>query len=330
MLMYTGTGWVETSHAVPDATPLVKGIDTRKWDRTGTVLSPATAGDVVNISAGTAALPGLTPVGDPNTGIYSPGAGQVAVSTGGAGRVFVDASGNVGIGSTSPGSALEVNAAAATSPFIAKINTAEVARIDSNGRLGININTPGYLLHFGGQSIAAPTGQIAFGNTLGTTPTARIDGYRVDGSYAGELHFYTTERGGTQTRAVTIDSKASLLVGTSTHEGSVSNIAPVVAGQFYSFTGYSSSVSGTAVTMFAPPNVDATYMVVARISNANDAASYEAVSLLSANAGASVSLALTPLKTGGSMSITLSGADLQVTQVSGNVATIAWVVTRIG
>ena len=49
MVMYTGTGWVETSHAVPDATPAVKGIDTRKWNRTGTVLSPATAGDDVNI-----------------------------------------------------------------------------------------------------------------------------------------------------------------------------------------------------------------------------------------------------------------------------------------
>jgi hypothetical protein len=43
--------------------------------------------------------------------------------------------GNVGIGTTTPGSALEINAAAATSPFIAKINTAEVARIDSSGRL---------------------------------------------------------------------------------------------------------------------------------------------------------------------------------------------------
>ena len=41
----------------------------------------------------------------------------------------------VGIGTTSPGAALEINAAAATSPFIAKINTAEAARIDSSGRL---------------------------------------------------------------------------------------------------------------------------------------------------------------------------------------------------
>lgn len=49
--------------------------------------------------------------------------------------------GNVGIGTTSPGSALEINAAASTSPFIAKINTAEAARIDSSGRLLVGTST---------------------------------------------------------------------------------------------------------------------------------------------------------------------------------------------
>ena len=224
MVMYTGTGWLEVSHSVPDATTVAKGIDTQKWNRAGTVLSPATAGDVVNISAGTAALPGLTPVGDPDSGLLSPGANQLAISTGGKGRLFIDEKGNVGvgadavtdifevvgsagivgtsgikpvlrlqagtgitngfarttiqfldqagsggyalegapdagrlristrsawveserlcltaaglvgIGTSAPGSALEINAAAATSPFIAKINNAEAVRIDSVGR----------------------------------------------------------------------------------------------------------------------------------------------------------------------------------------------------
>ena len=39
---------------------------------------------------------------DPNTGIYSPGADQVAISTGGTGRLFVDATGNVGVGTSDP------------------------------------------------------------------------------------------------------------------------------------------------------------------------------------------------------------------------------------
>jgi hypothetical protein len=60
---------------------------------------------------------------------------QFAGGTTWATQFCVNGSGNVGIGTTSPGSALEINAAAATSPFIAKINTAEAARIDSSGRL---------------------------------------------------------------------------------------------------------------------------------------------------------------------------------------------------
>jgi hypothetical protein len=44
---------------------------------------------------GTAAAPAIAIDGDPNTGIYSPGADQLAISTGGTGRLFVDASGNI-------------------------------------------------------------------------------------------------------------------------------------------------------------------------------------------------------------------------------------------
>jgi hypothetical protein len=40
---------------------------------------------------GTAAAPGIAFETDPNTGIYSPGADQLAVATNGAGRLFVDA-----------------------------------------------------------------------------------------------------------------------------------------------------------------------------------------------------------------------------------------------
>ena len=54
----------------------------------------------VDVPLGSASAPTVTFTGDLNTGIYSPGADQVAISTGGTGRVFVDASGNVKVGST--------------------------------------------------------------------------------------------------------------------------------------------------------------------------------------------------------------------------------------
>jgi hypothetical protein len=50
---------------------------------------------VLAVTAGTAALPGIAVSGDLNTGIYSPGADQLAIATGGTGQLFVNATGLV-------------------------------------------------------------------------------------------------------------------------------------------------------------------------------------------------------------------------------------------
>ena len=58
----------------------------------------------VTNAAGSASAPTITFTGDINTGLYSPGADQVAVTTGGTARLFVDASGRLLVGtSTSRG-----------------------------------------------------------------------------------------------------------------------------------------------------------------------------------------------------------------------------------
>jgi hypothetical protein len=70
----------------------------------GTKISPdfgsqtiATTG-IVSHALGTAGAPTVTFTGDTNTGIYSPGADQVAISTNGTGRLFVSSNPHVGIG----------------------------------------------------------------------------------------------------------------------------------------------------------------------------------------------------------------------------------------
>jgi hypothetical protein len=108
----------------------------------GTKISPNFGSQNV-LTTGTATAASLNPTGStvPANGVYLPEANEVGISTDGSNRLHIDSTGNVGIGTTSPGSALEINAAAATSPFIAKINTAEAARIDSSGRLLVGTST---------------------------------------------------------------------------------------------------------------------------------------------------------------------------------------------
>jgi len=91
----------------------VRGTTVSGLTVTGNVGSFATlTGGVITLTsgvfgAGTAALPSISFSGDPNTGIYSPGADQLAISTNGTGRLFVNASGNVGVG-TSPSTTFHV------------------------------------------------------------------------------------------------------------------------------------------------------------------------------------------------------------------------------
>lgn len=52
---------------------------------------------VLQVTSGTASLPGISISGDTDTGLYSPGANQLGFATSGTGRILLDADGNVTI-----------------------------------------------------------------------------------------------------------------------------------------------------------------------------------------------------------------------------------------
>ena len=185
----------------------------------GTKISPDFGSQAITTTGafthalGTSSVPTITFTGDPNTGIYSPGADQVAISTNGTGRLFVDASGNVGLnastpnsygagynvftvnGSTSPVIDLNVGGTRTATFYAFSTNTligtqtstplqiitngTEKARITSDGKLGLGTSSPSQLLH-----IRTTTG------TAGSA-AARIS---VDGASSLQtgLEFYTT------------------------------------------------------------------------------------------------------------------------------------------
>jgi hypothetical protein len=134
------------------------------------------------IASGTAAAPSLAILADLDTGLFSPGADQVAVATNGTGRLFIDASGNVGVGLTpasyagysvighgsTTGATLEqkvngilVGSLTTDSQVTLKANTAipivfgtnniERLRITSAGLVGIGTSSPSNTASFGQQ-----------------------------------------------------------------------------------------------------------------------------------------------------------------------------------
>ena len=167
----TVLGDVQAVGTPSDGTVLPASIAT-----SGTFVFPniTTTGTTL-IASGNASTPSLAVIGDTNTGLYSPGADQLAISTGGSGRLFVDASGNIGINTASPQnygagytpltidastspsielrvagtrygriyastSSLNLDTWAAT-PMIFGINTAEKMRLTSTG-LGVGTSSP--------------------------------------------------------------------------------------------------------------------------------------------------------------------------------------------
>ena len=69
-------------------------------DSANTNLALDASGNVA-IQAGSASAPSIYVTGDINTGLYSPGADQFAVATGGTARLFIDSSGRLLVGTSS-------------------------------------------------------------------------------------------------------------------------------------------------------------------------------------------------------------------------------------
>jgi hypothetical protein len=182
--------------------------------------------DTAGIALGSAASPTIKFTGDTNTGIYSPGADQLAVSTGGTERLRIDGSGRLLVGTST------------NSNFIGTGFGSLFQVQESSGILGLGIERPtndtsGPSINLrktratsaGGVTIVQNGDNLAEFRFLGTDGTgsiqaagitAAVDGTPGTNDMPGRLAFSTTADGASSpTERLRIDSSGNVGIGTS-------------------------------------------------------------------------------------------------------------------
>ena len=179
------TGTINTTAGTITALNSTTGTITTGVIPTLTSITKITSG------TGTAAVPAISPTGDANTGVFFPAADTIAFSEGGAEKMRIDASGNVGIGTDSPltymqaysGSANGVVIADSGIPAIILADTASTTYsvISQNGTSLDLFNTANGSTNFytyGTERVRIDSsGNVGIGDS---SPTAKLD---VNGSF---------------------------------------------------------------------------------------------------------------------------------------------------
>ena len=218
-----------TAPATGDLLPIVDISEAAAADKNKKI----TYGELLaSAPAGSAAAPSFSFDGDPNSGLYSAGADQVAISTNGTGRLFVDASGRVGVGTASPGQTFDVAGTIAQTvggtTRLRLENTSvgtyydirndgnlyvteggiERLRITSAGLVGVGSSSPGYQLEV---SSGATDATALFNSTAAQGSHVRFGrSGTVDGYFGCATGFLTS---GTSAGDIGIRSQGALVLG---------------------------------------------------------------------------------------------------------------------
>jgi hypothetical protein len=141
---------------------------------------------VTTVQAGTAAAPAITTTGDTNTGIFFPAADTIAFAEGGTESMRIDGSGNVGIGTASPTTKLDVSGqarfssgATASAAILTSTNAGGTAfNIQNSGTVNSLLGGYNSIVGSGNATdvmLSATQGVLAFGTGASSAERMRID-----------------------------------------------------------------------------------------------------------------------------------------------------------
>ena len=211
----------------------------------GSITSAKLAGSLsIGFAQGSAAAPSVFFSGDTNTGVYSPGADQVAVATNGTGRLFIDSSGRLLVGTST-----------ARSNFFGTTLSSLTQTEGTGGAAGrgalsvinndVSNNPPYVLLGRSGAATLGSNAAVVSGSRLGTltfhgadgtsfieaaTVAGEVDGTPGTNDMPGRLVFSTTADGAASpTERMRITSAGLVGIGTSA-PGAELNIVKNLSG----------------------------------------------------------------------------------------------------
>lgn len=193
---------------------------------------------VVHDGATAGGKPLLTEANPSYTGTLTGGTGVVNL---GSGQLYKDASGNVGIGTSSPASTLDVGGQ--TNIEVRVQTTASATAGDAS------------LLLIGGRNTDAQIGRVRFyNNTTGSNiELARIQSSREGANDAANLQFFTRLTGGSIAERARIDQTGNLLVGktsTDTTSGGLWLYSNLTYGRINFVKSTASGTAATPATVF--------------------------------------------------------------------------------
>jgi hypothetical protein len=210
--MYAYQWWADTTAGLLK----IRNAANNAWVTVGTLadanLGLLGSGSTIVAALGDASTPGITFTGDLNTGIFSPGADQVAVATNGTARLYIASDGKAGIGTTSPLGRLDSSwggytTGSAPALMIGADIGNTTSRTSSTRKFGL-ISGPHY-------DNGTDIGFIRFDSS--TTVTELQLGGTAEKRGATDISFYTaTTTTATPSESARIDSSGRLLVGKST------------------------------------------------------------------------------------------------------------------